>query len=196
MRLTLIFLLCCLGGSIQGQNYFQKLSGIVIDSESRTPLQGASVLVATVSVKNFTTTDSLGKFSIMVPPGRHSLQISYLGYNSRIVKDILVGTGKEVFITADLNESRQLISEVVVSAESKRNVNPMAAVSVHRLRSQDAARFAGGYYDPLRMVTAMPGVSAGNDDDDNQIIIRGNSPKGLLWRIEGIEIPNPSLLLK
>lgn len=194
MRLTLIFLLCCLGGSIQGQNYFQKLSGIVIDSESRTPLQGASVLVGTVSVKNFTTTDSLGRFSIMVPPGRHSLQISYLGYNSRIVKDILVGTGKEVFITADLNESRQLISEVVVSAESKRSINPMAAVSVHRLRSQDAARFAGGYYDPLRMVTAMPGVSAGNDDDDNQIIIRGNSPKGLLWRIEGIEIPNPNHL--
>jgi hypothetical protein len=194
MRITLVFLLCCLCVPVQGQNYFQKLSGFVIDSESRTPLQGADILVGTLSVKNFTTTDSLGKFSIMVPPGRHSLQISYLGYNSRIIKDILVGTGKEVFITAELNESRQLISEAIVSAGAKRSVNPMATVSVHRLKSQDAARFAGGYYDPLRMVTTMPGVSAGNDDDDNQIIIRGNSPKGLLWRIEGIEIPNPNHL--
>ena len=194
MRTILVFLFCCLFSSIEGQNYFQKLSGVVVDSESKSPLQGASVLVETSSKKNFTTTDSLGKFSIMVHPGRHSLQISYLGYNSRIIKDILVGTGKEVFITADLNESGNQISEAVISAESKKNINPMATVSVHRLKSQDATRFAGGYYDPLRMVTAMPGVSASNDDADNQIVIRGNSPKGLLWRLEGIEIPNPNHL--
>ncbi len=26
----------------------------------------------------------------------------------------------------------------------------------------------------------------------NQLVIRGNSPKGMLWRMEGVEIPNPN----
>ena len=26
----------------------------------------------------------------------------------------------------------------------------------------------------------------------NEIVIRGNSPRGILWRLEGIEIPNPN----
>jgi len=181
-------------GEIYGQTYNQKLSGVVIDSESRSPLQGANIVVETFSKAGVATTDSVGKFSLMLPPGRHTLRVSYLGYNTRIIKDILVGTGKEVFITADLTESRQQISQIVVNAESRRTINSMATVSVRRLRSQDAARYAGGYYDPLRMVTTMPGVSAGNDDGSNEIIIRGNSPAGLLWRLEGIEIPNPNHL--
>ena len=30
------------------------------------------------------------------------------------------------------------------------------------------------------------------DDITNEISIRGNSPKGLLWRLEGVEIPVPN----
>jgi len=35
-------------------------------------------------------------------------------------------------------------------------------------------------------------VASGNDDIFNEIIIRGNTPAGVLWRLEGIEIPNPN----
>ncbi|EKD31786.1 MAG: hypothetical protein ACD_77C00252G0006 [uncultured bacterium] len=193
-RLILISFFILTGLSLVGQSYLQRLSGIISDSDSKALLYGAVVVVETVNGKNFTETDSLGQFSIMIPPGRHTVKISFLGYNSHIIKDILVGTGKQIFLNINLTESTEQIEELIVSAESKRNINSMAAVSVHRLKSQDAARYAAGYFDPLRMVTAMPGVSAGNDDANNQIIIRGNSPKGLQWKLEGIEIPNPNHL--
>ncbi len=41
------------------------------------------------------------------------------------------------------------------------------------------------------MAVAFPGVMAG-EDGNNTIIIRGNSPVGLLWRMEGLDIPNPN----
>uniref|UniRef100_UPI0035943BDD TonB-dependent receptor n=1 Tax=Aquiflexum sp. TaxID=1872584 RepID=UPI0035943BDD len=42
-----------------------------------------------------------------------------------------------------------------------------------------------------RMAASFSGVVA-TDDGNNNISIRGNSPNGLLWRMEGIDIPNPN----
>lgn len=167
---------------------------MVFDSESRKTLPGANIIIETFSNNNGIAADSSGRFSILVPPGRHTIRISYLGYNTRIMKDIQVGSGKETHITAELTEAHQQTGEVVVRGKSGRGINPMASVSVRTLRSQDASRYAGGFYDPLRMVANFPGVSASNSDENNEIVIRGNSPRGLLWRLEGIEIPNPNHL--
>lgn len=192
ISVALLFFL--FSGTITGQVYYQKLSGVVIDADSRNPLKDANIEVETLTKTKIASTDSSGRFVIMLPPGRHSLIVTFLGYNSRIIKDILIGTGKETFITVELTESHIHIDEVVVRGDSRRSLNSMATVSVRRLSNQDAARYAGGYYDPLRMVTNFPGVSASNDDGSNQVIIRGNSPRGILWRLEGIEIPNPNHL--
>jgi len=192
--ISIALLLFLFPASIPGQVYFQKLSGVVIDSDSKSPLQGAAISVETTSKSNIIYSDTLGKFLFMLPPGRHSLMVSFLGYNSRHIKDILIGTGKESNISIELTESNRQINQVIVRGESRRSLNSMATVSARRLSNQDAARYAGGYYDPLRMVTNFPGVSASNDDGSNQVIIRGNSPRGILWRLEGIEIPNPNHL--
>lgn len=190
----IILLLLLLSEIISGQTYYQKLTGVVFDSESRKTLPGANIIIETFSNKNGVASDSSGRFSILVSPGRHTIRISYLGYNTRIMKDIQVGSGKETHITVELTEAYQQADEIVVSGKSRRSINSMAAVSVRTLRSQDASRYADGFYDPLRMVANFPGVSASNNDENNEIVIRGNSPRGLLWRLEGIEIPNPNHL--
>ena len=41
------------------------------------------------------------------------------------------------------------------------------------------------------MVSNFAGVSQA-DDSRNDIVIRGNSPTGVLWRLEGVPIPNPN----
>ena len=173
---------------------YKSLSGTVIDTESHIPLPGANVVVTSFSKFNGCSTDSLGKFRFLLPPGRHTLSISFLGYTPQTIKDIQVGSGKEITVVVGLSESPQQTGEVEVRGKSGRALNTMAAVSVRTLRSQDAARYAGGYFDASRMVTNFPGVSAGNGDEKNEIVIRGNSPRGLLWRLEGIEIPNPNHL--
>jgi hypothetical protein len=195
-QILLYFLLFLYAGTspLVAQLNYQKLSGTVIDAESRTPLPGANVVVGSLSKFNGCSTDSLGKFRIQLPPGRHNLTVSFLGYTPQTIKDIQVGSGKETIVVVGLTEVPQQTGEVVVRGKSGRALNTMAAVSVRTLRSQDAARYAGGYFDASRMVTNFPGVSAGNGDDKNEIVIRGNSPRGLLWRLEGIEIPNPNHL--
>ena len=183
-----------MSGIITGQEYSQRLTGVVVDAESRKPLPGASVRMVTVSETNSISADSMGRFRVMLPPGRHNLQVSFVGYATRIIKDIQVGTGKEINMTVELTEEHQQTGEIAVVGRAGRRINSMAAVSARTLRSQDASRYAGGFYDPLRMVANFPGVASGNSDDNNEIVIRGNSPRGLLWRLDGIEIPNPNHL--
>ena len=189
-----LFLMFIVNGGISGQSFNQKLSGVVRDKESRLPIPHATVLTDVDKSVKSALTDSAGNFSLILPVGRHSLNIYAIGYSSVVVKDILIGSGKEVNITAELSELRGEIQQAVVSSDQKRSNNSMATVSARRVRSQDAARYAGGYYDPLRMVTNLPGVAATNSDEDNSIVVRGNSPRGILWRLEGIEIPNPNHL--
>lgn len=188
-------ILLLISSSFSGQNFSSTLSGIVVDAESRAPLSGALIKSASNTKGDKTTiTDSLGMFRLNLPPGRHSISIEFMRYDSKTINDILIGTGSEVSVMIMLTERARQIGEAYIGADSRMTHNSMASVSAKRLKSQDAARFAAGYFDPLRMVTSVPGVSAGNDDDNNQIIIRGNSPKGMLWRIEGIEVPNPNHL--
>jgi hypothetical protein len=153
---------------LSAQQFKSILSGVALDAESRTPLYGADISVSDGAGTQNTLTDSLGRFLISLSPGRHTLRAGFMGYNTAVVNDILIGPGKEVFVTVILTESTLQIGEARVGAESRKTHNTMASVSARRLKSQDAARFAAGYFDPLRMVTSMPGVSAGNDDDNNQ----------------------------
>jgi len=189
-----LFLLMFVYGDIWGQSFNQKLTGVIRDKESRLPISHATVTTMVGNALKTALTDSSGSFSVILPVGRHSLNIFAIGYSSATVKDVLIGSGKEVNISVELSELRGEIQQAIVSSDQKKSNNSMAMVSARRVRSQDAARYAGGYYDPLRMVTILPGVAATNSDEDNSIVVRGNSPRSLLWRLEGIEIPNPNHL--
>ncbi|MEA3446159.1 MAG: TonB-dependent receptor, partial [Bacteroidota bacterium] len=70
-------------------------------------------------------------------------------------------------------------------------INKMATVSARSFTVEETERYAGSLGDPSRMVSNYAGVAMTNDSR-NDIIIRGNSPSGLLWRLDGIEIPNPN----
>jgi hypothetical protein len=174
------------------QNYSQVVSGLVTDRESHQPLPGVYVLCLSCTPEIGTVTGANGFFRLNVPVGRHSFSFSHLGYSPQQIADLQIGTGKEVFLNIELTEQAYQTEEIAVKASTNRWMNPMATVSTRTLRSEDATRYAAGYFDASRMVTNFAGVSSGNSDDNNEIVIRGNSPRGLLWRLEGIEIPNPN----
>jgi hypothetical protein len=83
--------------------------------------------------------------------------------------------------------------EVVVTADARKDqpLNEMSAVSARTFSVEETQRYAAAVNDPGRMVISYAGVVSA-DDGNNEISIRGNSPNGLLWRMEGIEIPNPN----
>ena len=67
----------------------------------------------------------------------------------------------------------------------------MTTVSARSFSVEESKRYAGSLNDVSRMAQNFAGVQGGNDSR-NDIIVRGNSPTGILYRMEGIDIPNPN----
>lgn len=139
-------------------------------------------------------TDMDGNFEIRsVPIGRIGLQVKFLGYAPLMLSNLELKSGKELVVRAQIEERLTVLKEVdVVYKEDKREIiNKMATVSARTLSVEEAAKFAGTFNDPARMAQNYAGVS-GVGDERNDIIIRGNSPMGVLWRMDGIDIPSPN----
>lgn len=171
----------------------QTIRGTVLDVASNVPLSFSSVTVLNTNPFIGTVTDDLGNFTIPnVPVGRYDLQITHVGYEPAIMREITVISGKQSFISVNLKENSKFLDEVVVkpSVNKEKALNAMATLSAKMLSVEEAKRYAGGFDDPARLATSIAGV-AGNTGD-NGIIVRGNAPKFLQWKMEGIEIPNPN----
>jgi len=173
----------------------QVVKGRVVDQQTKVGLIGANVVIYGTSMG--AATDMDGYFRILkVPVGRHSIKVMYMGYKSRIIPEILVGSAKEIVLMIELEEDILEGQEIVVTPkiEKDKPLNAMTTVSARSFSVEETQRYAGGFDDPARLASSFAGVTYGNAQD-NAIIIRGNAPKGLLWRLEGIEIPNPAYLI-
>lgn len=172
----------------------QTVKGQIFDADSEQSIIGASILIVGSEPLLGTTTEIDGSFRLEgVPVGRHSLLISSIGYEDAYIHELEIGSGKEVVLNIPLTESLIRIDEVVVSAERLNGspTNDMATVSARSFSVEQTKRYAAAINDPARMAMSFAGVASGNDES-NEIIIRGNSPRGVLWRMEGVEIPHPN----
>lgn len=179
---------------LSAQEISQVIRGRILDAESQTPIPFATISIQTIYPPVGTTSDDRGYFRLEnVPVGRHNLQVSFVGFETRIVPELMVTSGKELVLNIGLKEKITHMEEVVVYAFTKKDrpLNSMASVSARTFSVEEAQRYAGGFDDPARLASSFAGVATGFLDD-NSIIVRGNAPKGLLWRLEGIEISNPN----
>lgn len=182
--LTAIFT-CAQTGSIQGT---------VLDQQAETPLFGAVVELLGVEPALGAVTDEQGYFTLKgVPVGRNAVRITFIGYESITLPNIEVSAGKDVILNINLTESLVEMDEVLIVDETvkDRAQNEMATISARQFSLEEVNRFAGGRSDVARLAANFAGVSAPNDSR-NDIVIRGNAPTGVLWRIEGIPVPNPN----
>ena len=173
----------------------QTVRGQVVDSDAEIPLPGANIVVLNSDPLIGTTSDADGWFVLEnVPLGRHDIQISFLGFESRILPQVLVTSGKEVVLRIKLKEQILESEELVVIAETRKDqaLNDYALVGARSFSVEETRRYAGGLDDPARMASAFAGITTGGSIQENAMIIRGNAPKGVLWRLEGVEIPNPN----
>ncbi len=174
----------------------QSIRGTVRDQDSGQPLVGASIWIEENGNLSGVITDLKGHFFIgEIPVGRHAIQVSYLGYQATQIRDLLLIAGKETVLEIALEEKTTKLNEVVIHAkpEHARPVNEMAITSARSFSVEETSRYAASFQDPARMVTNYAGVSsATNDPTNNTISVRGNSPTANLWRLEGVDIPNPN----
>lgn len=171
----------------------QTVKGVIIDEQSGNVLNNASVIIEGISASG-DITDSSGNFKLKnIPIGRQTIRVTLTGYEEAIIRNIEVTSSKEVVLEIRLKERIKKLEEVVVRSGRQKNkaLNEAALVSARQFSVDEAVRYAGTRNDPSRMAQNFAGVS-GSNDARNDIIIRGNSPSGVLWRMEGIDIPNPN----
>ncbi|MCE3280873.1 MAG: TonB-dependent receptor [Bacteroidetes bacterium] len=168
----------------------QTLRGTLTDIDNKKPITGATIFILSTD-SLFTKSDTEGKYRIEnVPVGRYNIKISSDGYEEIIVTNSLIKSGKEFILNIELQSAVINLKTVEITNSTTAN-NEMITVSSRTFTVEETKRYPAAINDPGRMVMSYAGVASGNDRD-NEIIIRGNSPKGLLWMLEGIEIPSPN----
>lgn len=192
-KLMLLFIGLIFITNLQAQ-LTQTVRGSIVDKESKFPIFGANAIIKLADGQFFgAVTDVDGNFRLEnVPVGRRSLSLTFIGYKDILMDNVIISSGKEVILNVEMEESSTVLEEVIVYAQRNGEVrNEMATVSARQFSVSETDRYAGSRGDPGRMASNFAGVQ-GADDSRNDIIIRGNSPLGVLWRLEGVNIPNPN----
>jgi hypothetical protein len=177
----------------KAQQHLQSVRGSVMDNASNAPVIFANIVILNTQPLLGGVTDSLGNFSISnVPVGRYDLKITCMGYEDAILREITVISAKQTVLNISIKENAKTLDEVTIkpNVNKEQPLNTMATVSARMLSVEEAKRYAGGFDDPARLASAFAGVTA--NSSVNGIMVRGNAPKYLQWKMEGIEIPNPN----
>ena len=195
-KLNLLTLLIAMvfGLDAQGQELTQSIKGKITDTDTQSPLPGAYVIIAGSDPMIGTVTDMDGNFRLDdMKIGRLSLKITFIGYEDVYANELTLTTGSELVVNIQMLESINKLEEIIIRPEDiiDEPINDMAVVSAKRITVESTSRIAAGINDPGRTVQSYAGVSIA-DDENNEIVVRGNSPRGVLWRMEGVEIPNPN----
>jgi len=189
---TLLLLLIPLG--LLAQTH-QTIQGTVLDQVTQQPIIGATIIIQASNPPIGTTTNIDGRFILnKVPLGRQVIEVSYIGYKDYQSEGLIVSSTRGIDLEIELLEASVSLGEVVVTAAGRINkpVNELSVVSTRSFSADETDRIAASVNDPSRLALTYPGVSQGNDDNTNDLIIRGNSSFGMTWRLEGMEIPNPN----
>ncbi|AZQ65259.1 prevent-host-death protein [Flammeovirga pectinis] len=190
----LLFFFCYLSFSTQAQTIHQKLYGKVVDKTTRQEVIGVAVWVNTNDKAISCLTDERGNFVLHVPIGRHDVFFKLIGYTPYVAKEIIINSAKEYQLNIALTEETTVLNEIEVTYVSSKDEtnNSMAFVSGRKFTVEETSRYAGGFDDPARLASSFAGVAG--ETGSNGMVVRGNSPKGMLWRVEGVDIPDPNHL--
>ena len=190
---TTIFILS-IATITSGQKLTQTVRGTIIDADSKMPLIGVAVGLFGSNPLIGTSTDVYGNFRLEnIAVGRITVQLFYIGYENKTIPNLMVNSGKETILNLSMRESIKILNVVEVKATEKKGeaVNEMAIISARSVSMEEASRYALAFNDPSRIASNFAGV-ANSADGNNDVIVRGNSPKYMQWRLEGVEITNPN----
>jgi len=193
MKKRFLLLIVLIANCVFAQNNKQNIRGVLIDKLSQVPIPGAVILIVNDSLNKAAQTDVNGNYVITdVSPKRYTIKASFVGYKDIFIPNVVVSSGKETMLDITMEEDLKMLNEVIVKSNDKdKTINDLTTNSARAFSMEEVNRYAGGRSDPARLAANFAGVSA-PDDSRNDIVIRGNSPVGVLWRIEGMNVTNPN----
>ena len=179
----LFFLPALLFSQINGS-----INGYIYDSKSQLPLLGANVIIE--GTEKGAISDENGFFEINnISPKSYNLSVSYVGYQSKKIFNIIIKSKGNQTLEILLVESSEELDEIIIyespfkkSAETPLSVNTFSRVEIES--------YPGADNDVTKVVQSMPGLSPSVGGFRNDIIIRGGAPNETVYYLDEIEIPN------
>ncbi len=174
------------------------VKGVIKDSSTGESIAGASVGI--VGTTYGTISDVDGSFVLTgVPAAKYELQVSYIGYSTVVVENVVVRGGLEVAFEIKLDSAGEMMDEVVVTT-SRRRGNDIAllaeqkksSLTIQRIGAQELSR--KGVSDAATAVAKMSGIS--KEDAGSQVYIRGLGDRYISTSFNGLPLPSNDPRLK
>lgn len=177
---------------VPAQEITQTIRGKVYDNITNEPLPFATIIVKGSTPVNGAISDIDGNFELKnVKLGRRNLKVTMIGYDAYEVNELLVSSGQAPQLNIGMHPSSVALDEVVVRVRKETSINSMTTLSSRQFTVEETQRYAGGMDDPARLASSFAGVATPSISS-NGISVRGNNPDGLLWQIDGVEVPTPN----
>jgi outer membrane receptor for ferrienterochelin and colicin len=168
------------------------ISGTIVNRDNLQPLSGITVEIEPGGIRAIS--DSMGNFrKTGLVPGTYNLRFTGVGYQSKLLSNIILTSGNENNISVELDPDARQLNTVVVTG--RRNTAKVATIesplSIQRLTTEDIKANPGGNFDISRVIQSLPGVGGGAAGGSfrNDIIIRGGAPSENVFYLDGIEVP-------
>jgi hypothetical protein len=189
--LSVVCVFMLMSQPIKAQDANQTIRGIVTDKISNSGIPGVSIVIIGTDPLIGAKSDTNGNFILRnVPVGRYDIKATYMGFKEVLLPNILVTSGKEVGLEIEMEEQLKSYSNIVVKGNKERKPNnEMSVISSRSFSMEEVNRYSGGLGDPARLAANFAGVVTPNDQR-NDLVIRGNTPAGVLWRVDGLNVPN------
>jgi hypothetical protein len=174
---------------LSSQTFKGDIAGTVIDRKTQEPLPAVNVVVVEQPALGGAT-DSAGTFTIKgIPVGTYSLRATIIGYESVILTNIVVTTGRSTKVVFKLEEEAVEVGGMTVQANYFSRNGEISPLSVNDYDRAEVKRQPGSVQDVQRVVQNLPGVASSNDNV-NELIVRGGAPYENLTVMEHMEIPS------
>jgi len=178
-----------LASAVVAQNV--TLSGYLKDSSNGEALIGATVYVE--EIQQGTASNAYGFYSLTIPEGNYTLQVSFIGYET--TKQKIEATSSQA-ISISLIESSEQLDEVIVRGEAA-NANVervemgMATLPVKTIKKLPAFM---GEVDIIKTIQLLPGIQSGGEASSG-LYVRGGGPDENLMLLDEAPVYNASHLM-
>ena len=166
------------------------LSGVASDSNNNETLIGVSVYISELNIGTYT--NEYGFYSISVPQGNYTVQVSYVGFETIQEKIEINQNIKKNF---SLKESNQELNEVVITKNIYRTNIKKPEMSVNKLSINTIKQMPAilGETDVIKSILTLPGVTNAGEGQSG-FNVRGGSADQNLVLLDEATIYNTSHL--
>ncbi|MFH0988383.1 MAG: TonB-dependent receptor [bacterium] len=176
-------------GTLIAQDRKGQITGQVIDARTQEPLPGVNVVLVE-KTRIGAVTDIQGNFSLKeIEVGEYALRFSIIGYESVIVTNVVVSTGRSAKVSIKMQETTLQMEGQEVRADYFQRAGSMSPISTTGLDAAEIRRSPGSVQDIQRIVQNLPGVG-NSTDQTNELIVRGGAPNENLTVMDYLEIPS------